>query len=328
MLKRVYFCLACILILAACSTPPVADSPLTINEYRLSAQPDISTDQLVFHFAEGDQQAILAKTSAYRDFAAQYLAYNRSVLEPFGYSLRQSGGSTSLDPYKPIDILQGDKPVVQGVVMLHPASLNASDTNFVAVADMPDGTYTLTRQGMQKRNAPANQEPYGYIADRLLSAQITGNVEDSQVTVYFDGQPVYNTKFNNVSTYAPFEGPFIFGNHWALAVLDAKPDGKQGWNPYNRVIIDGLDVNVDKGYQQAFQFSVLGGKPLFFYEKGGKIGISFDGQQLAQGYDEVPHYGCCSGSLLNPRTSMNAVWFFARRGGNWYYVEAYVPTQP
>src|SRR5512143_465203 len=42
--------------------------------------------------------------------------------------------------------------------------------------------------------------------------------------------------------------------------------------------------------------------------------------------DEIPHYGCCNGALTNPRISTNMVWSFARRGKDWYYVEAYTPA--
>ncbi len=131
-----------------------------------------------------------------------------------------------------------------------------------------------------------------------------------------------------MSTYEFFDGPWTYNGHWALVLLDAKPDAAQGPAPYDRLIVDGQDINSAKGYEQSFQFALLDGRPFYFYQKGGKIGVSFDGQEMAQNYDEIPHYQCCTPALLNPGKSMNMVWFFARRGNNWYYVEAYIPQQP
>jgi hypothetical protein len=106
------------------------------------------------------------------------------------------------------------------------------------------------------------------------------------------------------------------------------PDAQAGWQMLSRVVQDGKDLNTALGYQQSFQFAVLDGKPFYFFQKASKIGISFGDRQFAEAYDEVPHYQCCTGSLLNPGISMNMVWFFARRGAHWYYVQAYVPRTP
>jgi len=38
--------------------------------------------------------------------------------------------------------------------------------------------------------------------------------------------------------------------------------------------------------------------------------------------DEVVHYKCCEPAHFNPDGSKNMVWFHARKGGYWYYVEA------
>jgi formylglycine-generating enzyme required for sulfatase activity len=59
--------------------------------------------------------------------------------------------------------------------------------------------------------------------------------------------------------------------------------------------------------------------------EGAKFGIYYDGQEMPQRYDEIPHYLCCSAGAMNPETYPNMVRFFGRRGEQWYYVEAYVP---
>ncbi len=324
MLKRILVCSLCVVVMAACA--PAARSQLVIEEHLLNGPPDISTDQLVFHFAQGDQAALLARTASYKDFASQWKQYNIRALESFGYQLKfKPQGSGGLS-WETTDIYKGDQAIARDAVLVHPLSVNASGTQFLGLVDMPDGTYTFTRDRFEPRRAPFEKQPYGYAGDKLLSVEVTSvSSGHSRVNVYLEDQPAYSSEFNDVSVYGPLDGPWTYGDHWALVIVDARPDGQQGWLPFARLIQDGQDLTASKGYQQAFQFSVLEGRPFYFYQKADKIGLSFDGQDFAQGYDEVPHYSCCSDSLRNPGNSMNMVWFFARRGDYWYYVEAFIP---
>jgi len=84
--------------------------------------------------------------------------------------------------------------------------------------------------------------------------------------------------------------------------------------------VDGQLMNPVWGYGEIFDYQLLGGKPFFFFEQDGQVGISYDGQELPVQYDEVIHGECCGG-MNNPRSSEHMVWFYARREGKWYYVE-------
>src|SRR5512146_2727906 len=105
MFKRLFLCSLCFLLMAACA--PAARPRLVVDEYLLSGPPDISTDQLVFHFAQGDQAAILARSAPYKDLVAQEKEHNRRVLEPFGYELRFNPKTAGGSPYETIDIYYG-----------------------------------------------------------------------------------------------------------------------------------------------------------------------------------------------------------------------------
>jgi hypothetical protein len=311
-----------IVLLLSGNCRPAPQPQFVIDEYLLSAPPDLSTDRLVFHFAQGDQEQILARTQAYRDFHQQVSEYNTAGLAPFGYSLK--GFQESDHTYS--EIYRGDQLLAADVVFLNPVSINASGTNFIDLVDLPDGQYDLTRDGLEKRTWPPGRAPYSYVGDRLLYVEVTGVVpEASSIQVYAGDELAYQSKFHNVSVYGPFDGPWGYDGHWALVVLDSVPDAQAGWQMLSRVVQDGKDLNTAWGYKQSFQFAVLDGQPFYFFEKASKIGISFAGREFAEAYDEVPHYQCCTGSLLNPGISMNMVWFFARRGPDWYYVQAYVP---
>jgi hypothetical protein len=89
-----------------------------------------------------------------------------------------------------------------------------------------------------------------------------------------------------------------------------------------QVFRDGVLLNDQYGYQEMFNYRLLNGKPMYFYQKDGKIHLSYDGTDLPLVYDEVPHYGCCSnGELNNPSSGPNWLTFWGLRAGTLYYVQ-------
>jgi len=112
------------------------------------------------------------------------------------------------------------------------------------------------------------------------------------------------------------QGLWTFDGHWALELVMATPDEWLG-----QVYQDGALLNDTLGTTEVFGFQLLGGKPFFFYTKGGEIGVSYDGQMTGLGFDRIPHYECCSESTLNPVHAKNMVAFFAVQGSLWRYVE-------
>lgn len=288
---------------------------LTVDEYLLDGPPDISTEMLAFGFAAGDKKEILRKTEAYRDYRTQVMQYNNRVLEPFGYSH---------DRY---NIYKSGEVIARHIYWIRPVSVNASQTNFITDVDHFDGgSYILTRDVFEKRTWPPERQALLYVGDQMLSLEtVSTDYQQGIFSVYLDDTLAYQSEIHPVSTYATYDGPWSYDNHWAIVLLDAEKDEADNWKQVNRVIVDGQDLNSVYGYQQSFQFTVLAGHPFYFYQKDGKIGISFDEAELPREYDEIPHYYCCSPALLNPGSSMNMIWFFAKRGPNWYYVEAYLP---
>jgi hypothetical protein len=87
------------------------------------------------------------------------------------------------------------------------------------------------------------------------------------------------------------------------------------------IIRDGKSLNKLKNYRESFSFQLMNSKPFYFIKKGGQIGISYGGEETMLGFEEIPHYYCCEASMLNPKSCLNMVAFFARRDNNWYYVE-------
>ncbi|MEJ2013516.1 MAG: hypothetical protein P8X64_14990, partial [Anaerolineales bacterium] len=118
------------------------------------------------------------------------------------------------------------------------------------------------------------------------------------------------------SPASPLQALWTYDGQWALEILLATPDEWKG-----QLYVSGQLVNEQYGYEEAFGSQLLDGKLLYFYQKDGTIGISYDGQDTPLGYSQLPHYQCCSGSALNPSHAREMVAFFAERNGVWYYTE-------
>ena len=305
---------------AAKTAPP----DLVVEEHLLSGAPDISTDQLVFHFATGDQDQILARTAPYRDARNQIIQYNNRVLASFGYRMENYQQSMNGYPQWYPKIFHGGEEIGHGADWVNPASVNASGTDFIVEVEMAGGSYVLTRDHFDQRSYPAGIEPEVYVGDRLLSMELAGSGNGGgMANIYLDKNLVYQGKTGFVIPFGPTDGPWSFNGHWAIVVLVAGPNVQGGQPVIDHVVRDGEDLNTKYGYDQSFQFAVLDGRPFYFHQKAGKIDLSFDGRDITESFDEVPHYYCCSPALLNPHISMNMIWFLARRGQDWYYVEAY-----
>jgi len=313
-------------------TPDPYPQALVINEYLLSAQPSTSTlfeEKLVFYFANGNQDEILARTEKYRDYSQQIAEYNNKVLKSFDYrqedyQKEQDEGSGYFSWYS--NIYHGDKKIVSDALFVRPVSVNTSGTDFITKVEAFGGTYLLTSDIYEKRPGVPGREPYAYVEEQLLSIEIDNTAfPKSSFKVYIGDE----LKYKSNDLYDPFietsNGPWSYNGHWAIAFRNRKQDSQGNWQIDDRLVQDGQDINDVMGYEQSFQFAVLDSRPFYFYQKNGKIGISFDGQEIDKEYDEIPHYNCCSPALLNPRVTMNMVWFLARRGADWYYVEAYIP---
>jgi len=129
-------------------------------------------------------------------------------------------------------------------------------------------------------------------------------------------QVIFSTDAGLPSPALPLQSLWTFEDHWALEILLADGEIWQG-----QLFEDGHFVNDLKGYQDAFAFQLLADKPFFFFQKEEQVGYSYDGQEYDLPYDQIPHFGCCSASTLNPLPSENMVAFYALTGEDWFYVE-------
>ncbi len=136
------------------------------------------------------------------------------------------------------------------------------------------------------------------------------------VKLYRGDEEIFTADAGLPSPALPLQALWAYDGHWALELLYSDADTWAG-----QLYVDGQLVNALKGYDEAFGFQLLDGKPFYFYERDGSVGISYDGEEADLGYDEVIHYRCCAESTLNPVQAVNMIAFFAERDSAWYYVE-------
>jgi hypothetical protein len=158
--------------------------------------------------------------------------------------------------------------------------------------------------------------------DRLVAREVYAGIGTSQygmVQVTRAGQVIYSVSLGQPSPISKLRGLWAHEGHWYLEVADAQGIGQ--------VIEDGVSLSERGGYEETFGFQLLDGRPFYFAQRGGQIGVVYDGQEVLSaqtvpaGYHYIPHYGCCSATEMNPIQAENVVAFFARREGLWYYVE-------
>ncbi|MCX8024988.1 MAG: hypothetical protein N3A60_07275, partial [Thermanaerothrix sp.] len=142
-------------------------------------------------------------------------------------------------------------------------------------------------------------------------------------------QVIYTLSLGQPGALSQVQGVWAHGHTWVVeAVYLTCHSIRMGESqsvkcqPRGLIIQNSEVLNERYGYEEAFGFQWLNGKPFYFFQKAGKIGIHYHDQEIPLGYDEIPHYGCCSAAELNPLHANRMVAFFARRSGQWYYVEA------
>ncbi len=161
--------------------------------------------------------------------------------------------------------------------------------------------------------------------ERSEQGQLVVEPVSMAVDVYRQGKLLYSIPLSPTGAIPPIWGLWAYADRWALEVahvtLTRIPPNTIDSDEFGEVIQDGVALNEQNGYEESFGFQLLKGKPFYFFKKQGRIGISYDSQEIDLGYTRIPHHGCCSASELNPQSTENAVAFFAQRAGVWYYVE-------
>ena len=300
-------------------------SGLSVEIYALVGPP--STEPLTFSPSQGTQAQILLNHQKVRDQDTYILLEEANkALQPFGYHVETN---------PPSDIITANTYTVtknsasifnQQVFGFLPVSVNADGTDFMMVVDVADGGYLISTQGVQKGGMAlgAGFPPPVFLNNEVLTAAEvytdTVNGSSGSVSVNLGNREIFTTAIGSPSPVTALRGLWSDGSNWTLEIARAKGNA-DNFQVIGEIYQNGISLNLKYGYQSTFEYQLLGGKPFYFYQKNDQIGISYDGQVTPLGFEEIPHYGCCSGAELNPRQYTSLVDFFARKGQTWYFVE-------
>ena len=178
---------------------------------------------------------------------------------------------------------------------------------------------------------PSNSGLRAKVGNDLLTAVQSYNRNSSQSwgIVQRNGTEIYRISTGPASPLESLRGLWSYDNHWVLEVapITEKKIGNNGIevDTKGQLVEDGRSLNNQYGYEEAFNFQTLGGRPFYFFQKNGKIDAWYDGQVVPLGYDAISHYGCCSAAQRNPRMFTNLIVFFGSRGPTDYFVQISQP---
>jgi hypothetical protein len=161
-------------------------------------------------------------------------------------------------------------------------------------------------------------------SDQLFASENWTDPSAGYVVVTRNDQEVYKVPVGSASPVTALRGLRAYDDHWAVetAVVNNEQSGNEVTSfATGLVAVDGSSLSEQLGYEETFGFQTLGGEPFYFFRREGKIDASYAGVDIPLGFDEIPHYNCCSASSLNPTIYPSLVTYFGRKGDTWYYAE-------
>lgn len=152
----------------------------------------------------------------------------------------------------------------------------------------------------------------------------TTGAQEVRAEVFENGEVIHTVQLGDPCAIPPLWGLWTYDGHWVLEAARVKARRQGGaitCDPTGQIIRDGQSLNEQHGYEESFGFQLMDGKPFYFFRRRGQVWISYDGREIPLGYTHISHYQCCSGAVMNLRTSRSMVAFFAQSDRIRYYVE-------
>jgi hypothetical protein len=276
---------------------------LTIEEYAVGSSEVGSWNTIQIDYPLLEQA--LEKRAPWRDapesFKDRRLRESNQLLKPFDYSIKRVVDTES----ETYSIYQGEQLILDRVSTFYPPSVNASGDDFILVADVISGGFQEV--GMN-RLIPLDMHPLHippvFHGDEYLT--VSWDFDQDQLLVEKDRKRIYAYSAHSPAPW--MKRLWSWEGHWMLEI-----DGF--------LIQDGENQNEVLDYEEIFGWQLLDGKPIYFFRKGPRLGVSYDGQILPVFYEFIPHYACCEIGYYNPAGNERMAWFYGWREGTWYYVE-------
>ena len=225
-------------------------------------------------------------------------------LEQFGYRLSATGHDSLGKPV--YTLYQSNDVVLSDIEAFEPMMLNPTGTEFwMILRDSNHQEWILQKNDLRKwdrfywiLNGPV------FLGEDLIYT--IWSPPSWQVQVIRKGRTIFSLP---VALGADNPARFhIRGKSWLLEA-------------HGTFVQDGVILNEKLGYEEMFDWRLLNEKPFYFFRKGPRVGISYDGKILPIWFEDVYHYGCCGYAGLNPDGTKYMVGFYALRDNLWRWVE-------
>jgi|GEM_PF-981595 len=275
---------------------------LTLTEY--AAAPEDADAPTHMEFNQRIPDEIFAARDAWRDVQLeQQLESNNQILAVYGYRLEKTGDQFAL--------YQGERLVMDGLQHVYPAAnyLNESGGgDFALIVENQQGQWLARKDSLTEWDPMLHHYTRPIFAGERLITVESSPEGAGTLLVRQDGETIFR--------YVSF-----FGVVDPVKRLDSW-DG--GWllEVNGTLIHNGENLNLKEGYSEAFNFTMLNGKPFYFFTRDGKINAWYGGKILPMQYDEVVHDKCCEPAIFNIENSPDSLWFYAKRDGVWHFVGA------
>ena len=295
------------------AVPSSTVAGLMVEEYKVVSKDADTPDH--YGFAGRIPPSVTEKRARWRDVprGEDCISLIRNALERFGYELAEWLGPEGPTMYS---LKRKGKDVLPNITSLQSFSINERGDRFLLLVDCTTGTLLFRDGKVQKWDRFKILIPPILVGTSMMTVEQVGvgpgtkpHCSRYTYAVKRDRKTVYGF---SVDEFNPADTIQRFTSHGGLWILEYD----------NNVIINGVNIGEKNGYSKVFSYSRIGGKPFYFFEKDGKTRMSYDGRVLPNEYDDVIHYKCCEPANFNVGRSDSMVWFYALRGGFWYYVEA------
>lgn len=238
-------------------------------------------------------------------------------------SVPPTPSSTSIPPIETLSVIKSGELSIQEFELKEPP--DSESRSFKPVNGTESAILAEHQVEREKITEIPNFQNYttSWKGKQISAEQNFQDVDEGNtrtITVTLDRVEIFRLKIEKTVMPLPsLLGLWIFDNQWFIETTA----NSSSEHPYGvgEIFQTGQSLSKLYGYDETFGFQLLAGKPFYFYEQDGKIGIFYNGQSVPVEYDKVPHYGCCSAGGINPIKSENMVSFFAKHGRKWYYVE-------
>jgi hypothetical protein len=228
-----------------------------------------------------------------------------AILEKFGYRIMDISPSDR----GPFAVYHQDQLVLDNISEFKPVLLNKSGTDFILSVTVKGWGYYLIQNGTVQYIDPGTTQretsPVFFNDQAVAVFWVPGGGQQLQLK---SGEKVlyaFATIFTTNTQLKVFQ---VWDEDWYMQIGDT-------------LIRNGENLNASLGYEAIFNLRRFDDKIFYFFRKGPRVGISFDGKVLPLYYDEIQHLGCCGYGILNPRSSGNKIGFLALRDGMWYFVK-------